>query len=241
VNLPWVICLARPDMGSLAPLRLLAGAEVAETGQMIWLRGRPADESLAAKLAALPVSGRYELLPPNQLRQSGQRVPCGYLPEVNWQPLNRWLRVESPAPALPGNIPSAISLHLVRSTQEHTPELLLTSLETFKQHVRTTAQVRLARLQFAADGHGNLLVRGTPLPSLPGQRFVLYQGVAVPAGFTWEPLVGVEVLARAFGISGDTIALWHEDGSLTRLHGEQFIPVTRSAVVATGQAPAESR
>jgi hypothetical protein len=119
--------------------------------------------------------------------------------------------------------------------------LLLTSLETFKQHVLTAAQVRLGRLQFAADGQGNLLVRGKPLPPLPGQRYVLHQGVAVRAGFTWEPMVGAEVLARAFGVSGDSIVLWQEDDSLTRLHGEQFIPVTRSAVLATGQSPAETQ
>ena len=95
-------------------------------------------------------------------------------------------------------------------------------------------------LHFAADTHGNLLVRGTPLPSLPGRRYALHQGVAVPAGFAWEPPVGVEVLARAFGISGDTMALWHEDGTLTRLHGEQFMPVTRSAVLATEKSLAES-
>jgi hypothetical protein len=239
VNLPWVICLARSDLNSLAPLRLLAGVDVAELGQMIWLRGRLADDALALKLAALPASGRYDLLPPNQLRQNGQRVPCGYLPEVTWQPLSRWLQVESPVPALPGNVPAALQLRLVRSNREQPAEMLLTTVEIFKQYVLDAARVRLDRLHFAADSQGNLLVRGTPLPSLPGRRYALHQGVAVPAGFAWAPPVGVEVLARAFGVSGDTVALWHEDGTLTRLHGEQFMPVTRSAVLATEKSLAE--
>jgi hypothetical protein len=237
VNSPWVICLARADAESLAPLRLLAGVDVAELGQMIWLRGRAADEPFAAKLAGLPASSRYELLPPNQLRQAGQRVPCGHLPEAKWQPLNRWLGVESPAPALPATVPAALALRLVRSAREHEPELLLTTLEIFKQYVLTAARVRLDCLQFAADEQGNLLVCGTPLPALPGQRYVLHQGVAVPAGFGWEPAVSAEVLVRAFGVAGDAIVLWQEDGSILRLHGEQFVPATRAAVLATGQSP----
>ena len=239
VNFPWVICLAREDATALAGLRLLASIEVAETEKEIWLRGKPGDESLAAKLFALPTRGQFELIAPNQLRQLNQRIPSARLPELRWQSLSAWLQVESSVAALPALEPRTISLRLVRSTNEREPELLLTSLESFQHFAVQAAQVRLDRLQFASNFTGEVLIRGTPLPPLPGQRFILHGGVAVPAGFAWQPAVSDEVLARCFGVSGDALVLWNEDGTITRLSGEQFVAATRSAVRATGAPEAK--
>lgn len=241
MNLPWVIRLATEDSSALASLRLVAGIEVAEVEPELWLRGQPADEALAAKLSALPARARYELLATNQLRQVGHRVPSARLPDLRWQPLNTWLRVGMPVAALPAREPSPISLELVRSGNEREPELLLTTLESFQHFATQAAQVRLDRLQFAATTDGRILVRGTPLPPLPGRRFVLHQGMAVPAGFAWQPAVSAEVVARRFGATGDSLVLWNEDGTITPLHSEQFVPATRSAVRATVQAVAEPK
>jgi len=240
VNFPWAIRLAREDAASLAEMRPVAGLEVAAAGTEIWLRG-PANESLQAKLFRLPACARYELIPPNQLRPIDQRIPSNQLPELPWQPLNAWLQVESPVAAFPAQEPRAVSLRLVRSTVELEPELLLTSMEEFQRFAARAAQVRLDRLQFAANPAGSVLIRGTPLPPLPGQRFVLHGGVAVPAGFTWQPAVSDEVLARRFAVASEALVLWNEDGTLTRLHGEQFVAATRGAVRATAQALAEPK
>jgi hypothetical protein len=184
----------------------------------------------------LPARARYELLPPNQLRLIGERVPSARLPEVIWQPLNRWIQPGVTTSALPGDIPSGVPLRLVRCSREQAPELLLTSTEIFLSYTQQAPRVRLERLQFAADERSRVLVRGTPLPPLPGQRYVLHGSVAVPVGFGWEPAISVEALARVFGISGDALVLWDEAGTYSRLHEEQFIPVTRSAVRATVKA-----
>ena len=116
---------------------------------------------------------------------------------------------------------------------------MLTTLEEFHRFIFKAANVRLERLRFAASNDGRVLVHGTPLPPLPGQRFVLHQGVAVPAGFTWQPAVTPEIAARRFGVSGDALVLWNDDDTITRLHAEQLVPVTRSAVVATVNALAD--
>jgi len=241
MKLPWAITLATEDASALAALRLVAGIDVAETASELWLRGQPGDETLAAKLSGLPARARYELLAANQLRKLGQRVPSARLPDLRWQPLNTWLQLEMPVAGLPAISPSPLPLQLVRSGDECEPQLLLTTLEKFKRFTTQTAQVRLARLQFAAAPDGRVLVRGTPLPPLPGRRLVLHHGVAVPAGFAWQPAVSAEVLARCLGVSGDALVLWNEDGTITPVHGEQFIPVTRSAVRATAQAVAEAK
>ena len=233
VNYSWAICLLQDDAASLSSLRQSTGVEVAEAGDNIWIRGKPADESFDITLSSLPARVRFEWLASNALRRVDQRVPCGRLPDLRWQPLSNWLQVTLPSAALPGNEPKPTALQLVRSTDEREPELLLTSLDDLKRFVMQAAQVRLERLQFAAAANGRVLVRGKPLPPLPGRRFTLHQGVAVPAGFVWQPAVSAEVLARRFGVSGDALILWNEDGTVVRLHGEQFVPASRSAVHAT--------
>ena len=233
MNFPWALCLAREDAGALAALRLMPGVEVAEAGQEIWLRGPPGDERLAAKLSALPAGARYERLAQDQLRLIDRRIPARRLPVLSWRPLPAWLRVELPAAALPGIKPAPVPLRLTRSSDEREPGLLLTGLDEFWRFAEQAARVRLEPLQFAADADGQVLVRGRPLPPLPGRRFAVHAGVAVPAGLTWQPAVSPEVLGRCFGVSGDALVLWSEDGTITRLHGEQFVPATRSAVRAT--------
>ncbi len=236
MNSPWAICIALEDAPSLAVFRLAPGIELAADTSSIWLRGHHSDERLDAKLAGLPAHARYEWLPPDQLRRIDRRIPDAKLPPLSWQPLVTWLRVETPTSAFPATFPAAVPLRLVRSAEEREPELLLARWDDFKGFVANAAQLRLERLQFAADGEGNVLVRGRPLPPLPGRRFVLHGGVAVLAGFSWQPLVTVAALVRRFGASDENIVLWNEDGSFERVHREQFIPVSRSALRETTQA-----
>jgi hypothetical protein len=241
VKFPWAICLAREDAASFGGFRLAPGLEVGDAGPLIWLRGKHGDERLDAKLAALPARERYEWLGLNQLRKVSQRIPSARFPELQWQPLDAWLQIEMPTSAMPANPPSAVRLRLARSTGEKNPDLLQTSLDELSRFAAMAAQVRLDCLQFAADAEGKVLVRGQPLPPLPGQRFVVHGGVAVPSGFSWEPAVSAEVLARRLGVSGDALVVWNEDGTIIPLHSEQFVPVSRSAIRATQQALAESR
>jgi hypothetical protein len=207
VNFPWAICIAQEDAASLAALRLMGGIEVAEDGSQIWLRGQRADERFEARLAGLPAREKYEWLPSNQLRPVDRRIPSARLPELPWQALNVWLQVSLPTPALAAIHPPTTPLRLVRSTHEQEPELLLTRLEELRAFAAGAAKVRLDRLQFAADAQGAVIVRGQPLPPLPGRRFVLHAGVAVPAGFAWEPAVSAPALARCFGASDGTCGL----------------------------------
>jgi hypothetical protein len=241
MNFPWAICIALEDAASLSPLRQVAGIEVGEAGAQIWLRGKPGDEKLDAKLAALPARVCYEWLASNDLRQIDRRIPNDRLPTLRWQPLDAWLQVTMPTAAMAAEQPNPVSLRLVRSSCEQEPELLLTNLDDLVRFASMAAQVRLERLQFAANGDAQVLVRGRPLPPLPGQRFVLHGGVAVPVGFAWEPQVDSTALARRFAAADDAIVLWNEDQTITRLHSEQFVPLSRSALRATQQALLEIR
>jgi hypothetical protein len=223
----------------LAGLRLVPGLEVGEAAEMIWLRGNRGDEQLERKLAALPARGRYERIAPNQLRPVDERIPSRRMPEIHWRPLQAWLQVETPFSALPADGPRRASLVLERSSEEREAGLLLTRLEELTRFAASAAKVRLDRLQFAATRDGEALARGTPLPPVPGRRFVLRGRVAVPAGFSWRPAVSVDVLERVLGVSGDALLLWNEDGTVIRLLGEQFVPLTRGALAATEKSLSE--
>lgn len=235
--MPWIICLAPADASSLAPLRLTRGIEVAAKDPCIWVRGSNSDEQLEPLLRALPALARYELLPNNRLRRLELRIPSETLPALPWQPLSTWLRVQMQANSARADSinasPQTVSLRIVRSGEERAPELLLTTLNDWQGFAHRAPEIRLRHLRFAVDSAGNVVVRGCPLPPLPGTQFVACGNIGVKAGFTWQPAVGPEVLARRLALSPEAIALFHEDGTFTRIEGEQFVPATRSAVRET--------
>jgi hypothetical protein len=243
MSFSWVICLAPTDAASLAPLRLTRGIEVAEKEPFVWVRGASGDEKIERLVRALPAIARYEVTSGNRLRNLETRIPAETLPALNWQPINTWLRVEMPltnprAPSPPPHVGGyeghgSVPLRIVRSTEERPIALLMTSLDDWREFALKAPEIRLRQLRFAVDEAGNVVVRGKPLPPLPGRQFVLHGNVAVQAGFTWEPAVSADVISRRLGLSADALALFHEDGTFSRIEAEQFVPATRSAVRET--------
>jgi hypothetical protein len=251
MSFSWVICLAPADAASLAPLRLTRGIEVAEKEPFVWVRGASSDEKIERLLRALPAIARYEVTSGNRLRNLETRIPAETLPALNWQPINTWLRVQMPS-TIPvdeartsyvGKSPpphvggyegyGTVALRMIRSAEERPIALLMTSLDDWREFALNAPEIRLRQLRFAVEESGNVVVRGKPLPPLPGRQFVLHGNVAVQAGFTWEPAVSSDVLSRRLGLSADALALFHEDGTFSRIEAEQFVPATRSAVRET--------
>jgi hypothetical protein len=238
----WVIRLAVTDAASLAPLRLSRGIEVAQKEPFVWVRGPSNDEKIGRLLRALPAVARYEVTAGNRLRNLESRIPSETLPALNWQPVNTWLRVEMPSSSLEGrfterdaaaNTPSPVPIRIIRSTEERPIALLMTSLAEWREFTLNAPDIRLRQLRFAVDEAGNVVIRGKPLPPLPGRQFVLNVNIAVQAGFAWEPAVSADVLSRRLGVSADALALFHDDGTFSRIEDEQFVPATRSAVRET--------
>jgi hypothetical protein len=134
-----------------------------------------------------------------------------------------------------------IRLRLARTAREMTPNLLITDFSSWAGFALTAGVIRLSPLRFAVNETGRVLVHGQPLPPLPGRRFVEQNQIAVPAGLTWQPEVSVEVVRRLFHVNNDTLVVWEGDESFIRLHSEQWVPATRSAVRATTEALKDSR
>ena len=261
----WVIRLELTDAASLAPLRLTRGIEVAEKEPFVWVRGANDEklERQVRALPAVgryEVTGGNRLRNLESRIPSETLPALNWQPVSTW--LRVQMPTASsprPSPTLeereknshsPSSrqededqvIPVAarpelppVSIRIVRSTEERTIELLVTTVDQWREFALNAPEIRLRHLRFATDGDGNVVVRGIPLPPLPGRQFALQGNIAVQAGFTWEPNVSADVLSRRLGLAADALALFHEDGNFSRIEAEQFVPATRSAVRETAQ------
>ena len=226
----WALRLDRRDTASAGRLRQLAGVEVCEQGDAIWLRGRPTGEKHDWRLAAVPGAERFTILDDGQLLPEGRRVPRGRVPSGPWMPIDRWIVLSVPPGQFAGRTEESVPLRLVRSAIETEAAVLLTTAETWAAYAIEAPQVRLDRWRFALAADRRVAVHGRPLPPLPGSRWVEEQGIAVPAGWTWSPAVAATVVRGAFGLAAGDVALWHEDGSWEHIRADDFVKASRSAV-----------
>lgn len=230
MSFPRLLQMERSAGPALLGLRLAPGLSVAEEGPWIWLRAEGGDDVLTSRLRAVPCVARYERIDDGWLRPEGARIPTRPEPLLSWQPIREWLRVGLGEAAGSGESPRPVPLALVRSGGERAANVLVTPLATWASWVETAPEIRLHRLRYAVSSGDEVLIWGEPLPPLPGERFVEQGGVAVPAGWTWRPSVGLEVLRRVLAVGEGMLVLWRPDGRTETLHAEQLVPVRRGGV-----------
>ncbi len=242
----WAIRLDRRDAAAAGRLRQVAGVEICELSEALWLRGPQSGEDLHWQLAAVAGARRFSVLSDGQLLPVGTRVPQGWLPQGPWTELLRWMGLESPPAVLAGRGNETVSLALVRSDSTAEASLLLTRWDLWAAYALEAPQVRLDRWRFAVAADSRVAVHVQPqssqvanlsyaLPPLPGQRWVEHDGVAVPAGWAWAPAVEAALVRQAFGLAPGDVALWHADGAWERIVADEFVRATRAAVRETGR------
>ena len=231
----WAARLNRREADVAASLRTWPGIEVCEVGDSIWLRGKRTDESLDIAIRKLPGGERFEVLPDGQLRAADTRVPKGWLPEGEWKPLEQWITLEPQPAALPGVVPGRVEIQLVRATDEREPNVLVTEMGRWAAYAVEASEIRLRPLMFAVAADGRVLVRGSPLPPLPGLRYVEHDRVAIPCGLRFSPPVEPAVLHQLLDLAPEELALFATDGSFERVASDHFVRARRSAARATQQ------
>jgi hypothetical protein len=158
-----------------------------------------------------------------------------------WEPLARWLGVAIPSPCAAGRPGQAVAIQLHRCFDFQEPSILLTTMEPWATCADDCPQVRLDRWRFAVAADGRVLVQGLPLPSLPGQRLVEREGIAVPAGWSWSPPVEPAVVRELFRLDSGSLAIWHVDGSWERIASGDFVRATRAAIRASAEGLSHDR
>ncbi len=238
----WVLTLAAKDASALAALRLAAGVEVGEASETLWIRSRQPTASTQDRLRKLPAIERYEWFDSERLCRLGSLIPCDRLPDLRWQPIDGWLKIEMPAAALPAtpltesSRSRAIQIRLVRSDRETVANGLLTTLNHWTQFGSQAPEIRLRGLQFAVNGAVEVLVIGEILPPLPGTCYCILEGIAVPAGLEFYPAVDAGVLRNRLAIAAESLVVFYQDGTFSRLQAEQWVAASRSAIRATVEA-----
>lgn len=230
----WAFHLPADRSQAAAALRLWRGIRVLQTDGAFWLSGDQLTDDLELELRKLPGGVRYELHDDESLIPAGKLVPTGMLPEGNWQAIAEFfvLRVQSSALAADPGAPT--DLRLVRSLNELPASILLTTFSTWADYARRAPLARLSPLTFAASFHGHSIVRGSPLPAIPGHRFVETSGVAMPCGFELSPTVDSASLRKLVMCEAEDLIFFYEDGSWEVIAEGEFVPATRANVRATG-------
>ena len=229
----WVVRLNLSDAGHLGSLRRFPGLRVLVDGQSVWMRGESLDSVLDRRIRSIPDVEWFAIWPDHQLTQLEGTVPCGRLPVGNWQPLHEWLQLKLPRAGFAATPSARVTLKLVRSSSPSVANLLQTTWIVWKEFATSASQVRLSRLAFALSDDNRALVRGVPLPPIPGRRFVEVDGVVVPNGWRIEPNVGPLVVRQVLKLDENELALFSEDGSFERVPRSAFVQATRSAVRAS--------
>lgn len=198
----------------------------------LWLRGESLSEQTGNLLRSLPDADRYLVLLEEQLAHWGETVPRARLPAGPWQPISKWLTVTLPTASFAPQVQACIPFQLVRLSVPVEANMLRTTWATWRDYATTAAQIRLNQLSFAAS-ESEALIRGTPVPPLPGQRYIESGGVAIPLGWRPDPELDAKSIRRLLQVPEGTMALLLEDGRFESIPDHVFVRATRSATRMT--------
>ena len=109
----WAARLPLREAAAAGRLRLEIGVQVLVVGDILLLSGEHPEEELHKKLLVLAAEDRFTVQNDRQLVREGELVPQGYLPEGNWQPLQKWLQVELGSAGIAGKRQIASSARLI--------------------------------------------------------------------------------------------------------------------------------
>lgn len=229
----WAIRLTAQNANYAGQLRDYEHVQALQVEDAIWLRG-PGGDDVGERVATLP-GERFDVLGDGQLRLFGNRVPSARLPEGDWEPIRQFIRVVLPTAKYATAALDRVPLLLERgSAGDQDVDAMLVDRQSWLSYVDTAPQIRLAPLRFAAAEDGRVLVLGTPLPPVLGQRLTgASHGVIVPAGVSWVPAVEPAVVRRVFAGDLDALVLWLESDRWEFVAADSVLSVSRSAVRAT--------
>ncbi|HMO15084.1 MAG TPA: hypothetical protein PKD64_13290 [Pirellulaceae bacterium] len=246
----WIVRVPKQDGAALVELLPYPDLQLATDGDWFWVRGQfasePCEESdntepnkrLHVSLSRLLNADRFYLLHEGQLVPFRQVVPVAEMPNLVWEPFASAVQLQFPLPSLVGSPFQPVALKLVRGTSRfHTyrrqAELVVSEFEKFHGWVEHASELRMAKLQFACNNDGQVAVRGFPLPPLMGRWYSIFDSLAIPQGWHWEPAVSSETLLELLGSQPGSLTIWSDPHHLQEIHAKSFLDVTRSSVRAT--------
>jgi hypothetical protein len=241
-KIQWAICVAHTDARNLIQLKQLSELYLAEQADLVWVKGYveagDSQSQLESQLKSISGCRRFRVIDRMQLLADGKRVPDGYLPDADWIPLKDWIEIRFPSTSLVGHSTTSVPLQLVREISRHAsgnqqPTMLLCQQTAWTTWAASASKLRLQKLSFACNASDQALIRGNPLPPIPGKQLIEYGRVAIPTGWSWRPDVSVETLNQILNVRRDTIVVMSEDSRWQVLKLSQFVAASRSGARLT--------
>lgn len=228
----WLALIKLAQAPALAPHRLLFSVNGAILKDTLWLRGE--FEEFPEELYAVGGLERFDVSSNGAqllLHSPGHAIPTALAPqalhEVEWLALYEILPATPPKEILSGII-TPTELRLVDNPDFSEPNVMMIRGEEFVAWAETAPEVRLRPLKFCRSEAHAMLVWGSPLPPLRGDRWNEFSGIAVPAGKIWEPSVPAELLRQTLGCPNDSLTLLQGNGAMEVIHAECWLPATRA-------------
>jgi len=228
MSAPWAMRVSIDNAPAAGLLRCTHGIQALAVSDALWLRGELLTETMNGLLRRIP-GERFMRAPGELLIPIGRKLPIGTMPAGEWMAVERVLVLKVPASLTPAAAASGVGVRLVASHVETAPNVLLAQRTHWSKWVETAPNIRLRPLVFALS-QSQAVIRGKPLPNLPGTRYVEGEGVAIPCGFAIAPALGAPTLAQAFGLGAGDLALLHPNGTCEVLPAEVFVAASRSSV-----------
>lgn len=230
----WAAEIPLAQHHHLASFRLLGGLQAAATSSSWWVRGPRSDAAIEG-IRQVPHAQLFHLEAGDTLRPWGRLLRKGRLPDADFQPLRRLIDLRLPVAGWPTARVTKQHLQLERSAVPQPVSLLLTSMRLWHDCLLSAAVIRQRNWTFATCRDGRALIRGTPLPSLPGQQFYVIDGVAIPAGWRCSPPVEGPVLSALVDVPPGGLVLLTSAVVVETVAGDAFVRATPSALRASLQ------
>ena len=228
----WAGRIRADAAGALGTIRLIPGLEAGVVNCEVWVRGPKLKPPGEEGVRRVPWEERYEVINGRQLRRAERLLSDETLPPVSWRPLTTFLGARMPPTVAAGVLPTRIGISLRPDAAASAPNLLEVLRQDWIAYVETAPEIRLRRLVFAVseDDPERVLIRGVPLPPLPGSQFVEAECVAKPAGYHWHPPVAAKTVRKTLAAEETDMVILRADASWSRIPRSAWIGATRSAV-----------
>lgn len=225
-----------------AQLRLLAKARGAWDGDVFWIRLDELEDATLLQLRSIPDVTFFvvEEHRDGYLRQLEDRLPSCSVPDLDWSLLPELMPVKRPVGKFAGQLSGQIPVALVRSTQVQPASVLLASFADWQAFAFQASFARLEQWRFAVDDEDRTVIAPrvglqASVPPLPGDRFWVSSGIAVPCGYDLSPQMDFDVLAFQLPLKPGDMLLISSSGGWEVIKADEFVLANRSAIHATAQ------
>ena len=221
----WALRLPLSSGHQLVDFRSESAIEVCQTDRYWWLRGTGLSAGLQDRLRQVYAAEGFDWLAEGHLRPWGKRLAIESLPAGPWVQVAKIVSLELSPTRWPGEFSEQADLRLRRTPDVRPERVLVTSFDEWQQFAQTAAEFRLARWRYAVNSKGVVTIHGDPIPPLPGERFFEQAGIAILAGWQFDPQMPPDVLATAWRQApGELILARPEPRSPDRAECQEAVP-----------------